>query len=227
MRRKCLIAFTGIDGSGKTTQAKMLVESLMKNDMKVSYIRSKWEPFFLRPLIKKWKDRGTTHASNAKKGNYDNKKRKQKLLGNPVVRKLWLGAFLIDYGLQILIKIRSRLLSKGLIISDRIFYDSIIDQAINLGDSKDLILDKLDFFWMKILFPRPNIVFYIDCPENIAFSRKHDEFTPNIEYLIDRRKLYLELSEKYNWITIDGTLPIEDIAAGIKNKVYNDLSINR
>lgn len=230
MRRGSLIVFTGIDGSGKTTQAKLLVDSLTRDGLCVSYVWNRWEPFFLRPVIKKWKHNVTKPtADNEPAGlNPDFNKikyKKQKLLNNQLFRCLWLGTFFIDYGVQVFVKVRLRLLKKCPVISDRTFYDSVIDQAVNLGKNRDWLLNSLDSFWMKFFFPEPDMAIYIDCPEEIAFSRKMDEHTPNIEYFIERRKLYLELAGKYNWIKLDGTLPIYEIAVQVKNKVYKKLGI--
>ncbi|MBI5049489.1 MAG: hypothetical protein HZC11_01090 [Nitrospirae bacterium] len=100
----------------------------------------------------------------------------------------------------------------------------MIDQAVNLGKRKDWLLDNLSSFWIKIFFPQPDIVMYIDCPEDIAFSRKDDINTPNVEYLRERRELYLKLADKYGWIKIEGTLPVDKIAIQVKEKVYERMS---
>ena len=230
MRRGSLIVFTGIDGSGKTTQAKLLVDSLNRDGLCVSYVWNRWEPFFLRPLIKKWKHNATKPTADNEPAGLSSdfnriKYKKRKLLDNPFLRWLWLISFFVDYGVQVFVKVRLRLLRKCPVISDRTFYDSVIDQAVNLGKNRDWLLNSLDSFWMKFLFPKPDMVIYIDCPEEIAFSRKMDERTPNIEYLIERRELYLALAGKYNWVKLDGTLPIDEIAVQVKGKVYKKLGM--
>ena len=222
MNKGLLIVFCGIDGSGKTTQAQLLVDALMKKGLPASYVWARWEQILVRPLTRKWKSsikKETGHLDGRAK---ENKQKKRKLLSNPVLRWLWLGAFFVDYGLQILLKVRVRLMRKELIVSDRMFYDSVIDQAINLGSNSGWLLDNLDSPWMKIIFPEPDVVMYIDCPGEIAFARKDD--APDVEYLTDRRALYKQLAEKYGWIEIDGTNSVDDIAAQVKEIVYQKLS---
>jgi len=217
-----LIVFCGIDGSGKTTQAQLLVDALMNRGLPASYVWARWEQILVRPLTRKWKSiikKETGHLDGRAK---ENKQKKRKLLSNPVLRWLWLGAFFIDYGLQLLFKVRVRLMRKELIVSDRMFYDSVIDQAINLGSNRDWLLDNLDSPWMKIIFPEPDVVIYIDCPGEIAFTRKDD--APDVEYLTDRRALYKKLAGKYGWFEIDGTHSVDDIAAQVKDIVYQKLS---
>lgn len=226
MSRRYLIVITGIDGSGKTTQAELLVKSLKEDGREVAYVWSRWVPSFLRPLVKKIKKDELKQPEKASDKISALKARKQKFLKNPIIQWLWLGAFFLDYGLQIFAKIRIRLLfNKQIIISDRIFYDSLIDQVVGLGESKDWLINSMNTFWMRIVFPTPDMVFYIDCPEEIAFSRKQDSFTPDIEYHIKRRKLYINLAEKYNWIIIDGTLPVDEIATQIESRVNKGLEI--
>ena len=224
MNKGRLIVFTGIDGSGKTTQVRLLIDGMKQDGIDVSYVWSRWKPFLLRPIINSWK-------RNVSKGKADSKpqenfnrveNKKHKLLSNPVLRWLWLAAFFIDYGLQIFIKIRIGMINKKMIISDRMYYDSVIDQAINLGVRKDGLLENLGSGWMKILFPQPDMVIYVDCPADIAFNRKDD--APNVEYLENRRELYLKLAERYGWIIIDGTLTEEEIAVQIKALVYKGLN---
>lgn len=223
MKRGYLIVLTGIDGSGKTTQAQILVDNLRRAGLSVSYVWARWDQMLVKPLTKRWKrnlEKETGHSDSRAKIN---KGEKHKLLRNPVLRWCWLAAFFIDYGLQILVKVRFRLIWKGLIVSDRMFYDSAIDQAINLGGKKNWLFDNLDSAWMRVIFPEPDIVMYIDCPEEIAFRRKVD--APDLEYLSDRRELYNYLAAKYKWIIIDGALSIDEIAFQIRKNVHDKLAL--
>lgn len=221
-----LIVITGIDGSGKTTQAKLLVERLEKEGSEVSYVWSRWVPSFLRPLVKKLKRDEVECPEETNKNIHSLKKIKQIILKNQLIQWLWLGIFFIDYGLQIFVKIRTQLFFKNkIIVSDRIYYDSLIDQVIGLGKSKEWLIHNLNSFWMRIFFPKPDMVIYIDCPEDVAFSRKQDIFTPDIEYHRTRRNLYLQLAGTYHWLVIDGTLSIDEIAAEIKDITYKKILI--
>jgi len=221
---KCgyLILLTGIDGSGKTTQAEILVENLKKDGFDVAYVWARWKQIITLPVTFLWKMRLKKVSNHKDSRAREVRPQKEKLLKNPVIRWLWLAIFLIDYGLQILIKVRLKRLYRSIIVSDRMFYDSIIDQSINLGSMQELLLNNLESLLMRMIFPVPDIVIYIDCPPEIAFLRKPD--VPDLEYLEERRKLYRLLADKYNWLKIDGALPVKKIASIIHNNVNKKLN---
>jgi thymidylate kinase len=55
------------------------------------------------------------------------------------------------------------------------------------------------------IMPEPDLIFLIDLPSEIAYSRKND--VPHISYLSERRELYCSLKEKYDAkiVILDGT----------------------
>ena len=66
-------------------------------------------------------------------------------------------------------------------------------------------------------FPRPDITFLIDLPEEIAFSRKDDILT--IEHLKERRSLYKGLAKLMNMRVLDGTKPIERLTVEVMENI--------
>ena len=74
---------------------------------------------------------------------------------------------------------------------DRYIHDTVItDISANLGyDSvqSNILIKTLS------LVPKPDLIFYIDIPEEIAYSRKDD--VPHINYLQVRKKLYDDLGD--------------------------------
>ena len=96
MNKGRLIVFTGIDGSGKTTQANLLLGSLQKDGIDAAYVWSRWEPLLLRPVINRWKNSKKGEGAGPEQNYIELKNKKKKLLDNPVIRWLWLIFFFID-----------------------------------------------------------------------------------------------------------------------------------
>ena len=95
------------------------------------------------------------------------------------------------------------------IIIDRYVFDTVLNVSLTANWPPGIthrILGAL----LKIL-PRPNVVFLIDLPEVVAFERKKD--IQSVEYLQERRHLYLEMAGLYGFIKLDGQDEPEAILA--------------
>jgi len=93
------------------------------------------------------------------------------------------------------------------LVSDRYLYDTLINVGLGIGLSHDKILSNNVCF--SRFFPNPDLIFFLDIPEEIAFSRKDD--VPDILYLRERRELYKQFAQIFPMITLDGTLPVDEL----------------
>jgi len=91
---------------------------------------------------------------------------------------------------------------------DRYIYDTVInDLAVHLNYSEKEITDTI----LRSLFvlPVPIRTFLIDIPEEIAFARKND--IPHIDYLKERRPIYLTLKHLPNVVFLNGENSLETL----------------
>lgn len=210
-----LICFTGIDGTGKTTLAKLLVNSIKKQGVKCVYTYGRSEdriamPFFMlgKFLFLKGKDiKRYDEYSNAKK---------EAIGKHPVLSILYQNILFFDYFFQILIKIISPMMLGKIVVCDRYVYDTVINDIPRSDNS----MDKIRLLLGKCfhIAPKPDIAFLIDVPEEIAYQRKND--TPSIGYLRERRKIYLEIGKEYGMVILDGTKNLEELKIEIDKVVF-------
>jgi len=207
-QKNFFICFTGIDGSGKTTLAKKTVISLGKNGVECSYVYNRYKPIILRPLI----FIGNFLFFNKSDKIYVNYTKhltsKRKIFNIKILSVFYESILLFDYFFQIFFKIKLPLLLDRKIICDRYIFDTIVtDLAVDLEYSNEKIIRLLDFCFK--LFPKPDLIFLIDILEETAFKRKND--VPSIDYLRDRRKIYLKISNKYNMKIINGSNSLDKL----------------
>ena len=208
MRQGKLICITGIDGSGKTTLAKSINDKLKNEGLNSIYVYARVVPIISRFLMVMGRK-----VINSKHGDlfveYDEyTQNKKKVFHRPLIAEIYKLAFLLDQSIVILIKIIPHMVCGKIVICDRYVYDTIItDLSVDLGYSDLQILNLINKAFS--ILPKPNIIFLVDIPEEIAFSRKND--IPHLNYLKDRRMKYLSIAESIGAIILDGSKGMNDV----------------
>jgi len=213
-----LICFTGIDGSGKTTQAELLVGWLASRGVKSIYVWSRGEVLAIRKifLILGRKALGTSAREIAgdQRSYREYLSRKSRLMENPLVRMLWSTMVRIEHIAQINRDIRPKIQDRYVVVCDRYLWDSTVDLAALNNKNPEWLSNGLNRFMWKFI-PRPTITFFIDIPPEEAMKRKND--IPSYDYVRKRVELYRYLTKCYSLEVING---YGDVAA-IQNKITN------
>ena len=216
-RRGIFICFTGMDGAGKTTLAKFLIDDLHDRGIKSRYVYNRYVPIILRPIMLIGKLLFLRDKDFYKDyTEYSNTKRTASRR-HSVLARLYQRLLLFDYFFQILFKIKLPLLFGKNIVCDRYIYDTIVtDLSVDFNYSEEDVQKSL----YKILswFPTPNITFLVDLPEKIAYQRKDD--VPSIDYLKDRRETYLHMGKECEMMILDGVTPLDELKSVVKGNVW-------
>ncbi len=191
------MAIEGVDGCGKTTQAKMLVDRLKKRGYKAMYVQP---VFILLNILARSKGNGVAlisprKARTSQRSDLDNHGKRffsknifMVLLGYP-------------YALATYLFMKFYLSRNKIVVCDRYFYQFFFDLFGNWSE--------------KVIkfFPRPDITFFLDGDLDLLYSRMDDSFDAHVskDYYSMVINLYRRISQKYSFIQIDANLNKEVI----------------
>ena len=225
-KKGVFICFTGIDGSGKTSHAISIVSFLIQNYVKCKYVWTRWIPITLKPVIILTKillfKRSTAHALARSNEDYiEYRSAKRRYLKKSLAR-IWQNMVLFDYLLQVLIKIRIPLLFGKVVVCDRYLYDTLVDFAVDSSCSKGKFKNMLKMHVVS-LFPKPDVLFLLDVPEEVALKRKSD--IKALTHLLDRRDFFLALAKEHPSIKVmDNSGDFNNTQRRIRDEVRRILS---
>ena len=207
----------GIDGSGKTTLSKGLIDKYRNQGVNIKYLYARHIPILLYPF--KLLSKVLLYKNNYEFKNY--KKYSEIKYGfsnkHHILVKLYTTVWAIDYLIFSGIKIYWNVLLNKYLIVDRYIADVVINIAIasRLKDRELHFL--LNFF--HFFFPKPDLCFFIDVDEEVAFQRKND--IQSVQYLKERKEKYFVLRKYYKFLVVGGHLNKEELL----NKVMEQIKL--
>lgn len=189
MKKGVLIVFEGIDGSGKSTQAKILKRRLKKKGFDAVLFR---EP---------------------SKGRWGRKIREKALLPDSLTPEEELWLFLRDRKDNVSRVVKPALKQKKIVILDRYYFSTMAYQGARGIDVERIRRTNERFA------PRPDLVFILDVDpksglERIEGRKKKYRLFEREDYLQKVRKIFLGLKGR-KFIHLDGQKPIEETSREI------------
>jgi len=210
-KRRMFVCFSGIDGTGKTTNTTELVRRFKDMRIPSQYTYGLWSPKISYPVM------GALYVLKGWRRK-DYKKSK-------VMKKMWNYLVILDYIYIYLTRMwYPRLLGKTL-FCDKYTYDLI---AMLMHDG--LYNERASKILLKLI-PQPDLVFIFDIPEIVSDSRKDDTQAgleklrveqDVLEYLKIKRESYIKIAKSLDIPIIDATQDWDALHEKIFSKIIED-----
>lgn len=210
-----IIYVLGTDGSGKTTNALRYVRE-HKSKYTITYAYFHYTPILLFPL-KKFAKMFLIGGINEfqEYDRYLNEKKKHTRKHKTLAR-LYSLIWYVDYVVQTWIRLLPiKLKQVDIVVVDRYYLDSVVNLGCLLDFNKDELIR--DARALEKFLPRADWHVFLDVDEFVAFSRKND--IQSMKYLSERRRLYHDLKEVYNFKVVNAGLSLEEVFRSFKEEV--------
>ena len=191
------MTFSGLDGSGKSSQVDALREGLRKNGVPTVRAWTGQNPIFTPPFNALVRFLGLTHRKTIHGVVFF----WRDLRRNSAIAKLWPIVQALDFVPRAVLSVGMPLLRGRVVISDRYVYDLVAE----LSD-QELLGRKTRNVLLKML-PRPSIAFLMDVNEDIAWKRAAVPGRAREQPLYNlsrRRSVYQRLAKDFNLQVING-----------------------
>jgi len=207
-RKRILVCFTGMDGTGKTSHATKLVKRFKKMGIPCQYVWCNWVPRVSYPFM------ALVYLVT---GGY----RRKDYHKSKILRKFWNYLVIPDFLWIYFFKVKIPLLVGKNVVCDRYVYDLIASLTYD-----GLYNEKASKILLKLI-PKPDLVFMLDVPEEVSDLRKGDtkdavnikDSDNAIDYLKIHRNDYLQIAQSLGIPVVDATREFDELHEEIYKQV--------
>ena len=216
------IAFSGLDGAGKSSQTQLLREELARRGLTVE---TEWVPVAINPSLGRLKlaaERVVTRARSPERARStvaatDAPDPGRRLVRrSPLVRHAWSSVVTLA---NVYSHWRSLLRHAGsadVVIFDRYAIDTAVRLHTWYGGLGSVVVQ----VWLtRLLSPRPACAYLLDVPAERALERKVDRW--DIETLRRQAALYRETCRRFGVRRLDGERSPQELASEISADVLS------
>lgn len=223
-KRGFVIALSGVDCSGKSTQRRRLLETLRNEGREPIHVWSRAgyskRLRFLRKIsnvVRGRRDKQRAEKVAPKPGLYP---RRASTLPNPIHRRIWLSLALLDLLWLYAVKIRFWKQRGRLVVCDRYLLDALVDFRVNFPDDRveHSVLGRLLRRWA--VKPDVAICLVIPVDESIRRSKAKSRYHWETESVLAARlEQYRAVAEELGVHVLNGAQAAEAVAAAVSANI--------
>lgn len=229
-----VVALSGLDGAGKSTQAAALVAALEANGHPAvaQWTRLSYDPVLERlggaakRVVRRLPSRGRpaprpaaaldVHPSRVRTPE------QQLRQSSPAMTAVWAAVVAVSNGVTQRRRTREHLREGRTVVCDRWTLDSAVHLRYRYGESRRF---RVQVALIRLLSPRPVRTFFLHVPAEAAYARKDDHF--DVEQLRRHERLYVEEHPRHGAHRLDGQRPSTDLSTEIAASVLGALRQQR
>lgn len=223
-RRGAIVALSGLDGSGKSSQAEALRDALAALGVDAAV---EWTKIARNPSISLVGDmvkRVVRPVSRAGTAEPIALSGSGAAVDDPA-RALRQRSTLLTFGWTTFVSLanvsahrrvtRRHVLAGRVVVCDRYVLDSATHLRYRYGDWRRYPLQTT---LLRLLSPSPTRAYFLDVPAETSLERKQEQYS--LEHLQRLARLYRETAPRLGVVVLDGELPIEELAALIARETW-------
>ena len=218
-RGRGVVTFSGLDGSGKTSQAEAVRGSLEKTtgETVIVWTRLSYNPSLkalarpVKAVLGRGGSRSSAEASAVDPGKELRKK-------SPLITYTWATAVAVANAASQRRMTRYHLKRGRNVVCDRYTLDSRVHLRYRYGEQRKFSLQAR---LIQALSPKPLRSYHVDVPPEVAHQRKAEQY--DLDQLRTQARLYTEERDAAGAKRLDGTRPRNELTREVLEDVWRSL----